>query len=51
MIMETEIWPNLYAACAKRGIPLLLVSARMSARALQRYSVEIASLTRGALPR
>ena len=38
VIMETEIWPNLYAACAKRGVPLLLVSARMSARAFERYS-------------
>ena len=48
IIMETEIWPNLYAACAKRRIPLLLVSARMSDRAFQRYG-RYASLTRGAL--
>jgi 3-deoxy-D-manno-octulosonic-acid transferase len=50
VIMETEIWPNLYAACAKRDIPLLLVSARMSARAYERY-FRYASLTRGALQR
>ncbi len=50
IIMETEIWPNLYAACAKRGIPLLLVSARMSARAFERYSRwSFRSITRGAL--
>ena len=48
IIMETEIWPNLYAACAKRRIPVLLVSARMSARAFQRYR-RYASLTSAAL--
>ena len=50
VVMETEIWPNLYAACEKRGIPLLLVSARMSERAFARYQ-RYASLTRGALRR
>ena len=50
VIMETEIWPNLYAACEKRGIPMLLVSARMSARSFETYS-KYASLTRGALQR
>jgi len=52
VIMETEIWPNLYAACAKRGVPLLLVSARMSARAYGRYSNwKYRGLARGALRR
>ena len=37
MIMETEIWPNLYHACGERGIPLVLVSARISPRSVQRY--------------
>jgi 3-deoxy-D-manno-octulosonic-acid transferase len=50
VIMETEIWPNLYAACDKRKIPMLLVSARMSARSFETYS-KYASLTRGALQR
>jgi 3-deoxy-D-manno-octulosonic-acid transferase len=50
VIMETEIWPNLYAACDKRKIPMLLVSARMSARSYETYS-KYASLTRGALKR
>ena len=50
LIMETEIWPNLYAACDKRKIPMLLVSARMSARSFETYS-KYASLTRGALRR
>lgn len=37
LVMETEIWPNLYAACHKRGIPLLLLNARLSERSFQRY--------------
>ena len=35
LIMETELWPNLYAACTDRGIPLLIVNGRLSARTLQ----------------
>jgi 3-deoxy-D-manno-octulosonic-acid transferase len=50
VILETEIWPNLYAASGKRGIPILLLSARMSERAFARYS-RYASLVRGALAR
>ena len=37
IVMETEVWPNLFAACTRCGIPLLMVSARLSARALARY--------------
>ena len=48
VIMETEIWPNLFAACAKRRIPLLMVSARVSERAFERYQ-RYASLVRQAL--
>jgi 3-deoxy-D-manno-octulosonic-acid transferase len=52
VILETEIWPNLYAACAKRGVPLLLLSARMSERAFKRYSkFTFRSLAHGALAR
>ncbi len=32
LILETELWPNLYAACARSGIPLLLLNARLSAK-------------------
>jgi 3-deoxy-D-manno-octulosonic-acid transferase len=48
IIMETEVWPNLFAACTRRGIPLLMVSARLSARALSRYR-RIRTLMRRAL--
>jgi len=37
LIMETEIWPNLYHACGKRRIPLILVSARISPRSVGKY--------------
>jgi 3-deoxy-D-manno-octulosonic-acid transferase len=35
--METEVWPNLYGACAARKIPIVLVSARLSERSVPRY--------------
>ena len=38
LIMETELWPNLVAACERRGVPLLLVNARMSEKSAQRYA-------------
>ncbi len=38
IVMETELWPNLYRACAERGLPVLLASARMSARSARRYA-------------
>ena len=37
IIMETELWPNLFNACRKRGIPLLLVNGRLSARSTVGY--------------
>jgi 3-deoxy-D-manno-octulosonic-acid transferase len=37
LIMETEIWPNLYRNCGVRSIPLILVSARISPRSVDSY--------------
>ncbi|WP_049623088.1 lipid IV(A) 3-deoxy-D-manno-octulosonic acid transferase [Frateuria defendens] len=37
MMVETEIWPNLYFACYRRGIPLMIVNARLSERSLRGY--------------
>ncbi len=37
LILETEIWPNLYHACGKRDVPLVLVSARISPKSVRRY--------------
>ncbi len=37
LIMETEIWPNLYRGCGIREIPLILVSARISPKSVPGY--------------
>jgi 3-deoxy-D-manno-octulosonic-acid transferase len=37
IIMETELWPNLFHECARRGVPVFLVSARLSAKSASRY--------------
>jgi 3-deoxy-D-manno-octulosonic-acid transferase len=37
LVMETEIWPNLFAEVARRRIPLLIVNARLSERSLRGY--------------
>ncbi len=37
LVMETEIWPNLYDALGKREIPLIMVSARISPQSVNRY--------------
>ncbi|CAH0255474.1 3-deoxy-D-manno-octulosonic acid transferase [Roseomonas sp. CECT 9278] len=38
VFVESELWPNLVAATASRGIPMALVNARMSARAARRWA-------------
>ncbi|HZV53379.1 MAG TPA: lipid IV(A) 3-deoxy-D-manno-octulosonic acid transferase [Rhodocyclaceae bacterium] len=50
LIMETELWPNLIAACHERKLPLLLVNARLSERSARRYAT-FPSLARQALQR
>src|SRR5690606_28686103 len=37
VIAETEFWPNIFAACKRRGIPLLLVNGRVSQASLRGY--------------
>jgi 3-deoxy-D-manno-octulosonic-acid transferase len=37
IVMETELWPNLFHACSDAGIPLLLVNARLSDRSMPGY--------------
>jgi 3-deoxy-D-manno-octulosonic-acid transferase len=48
IILETEIWPTLYAELGRRGIPLVLGSARLSVRSVDRYR-RMASLFRDTL--
>ena len=35
LIMETELWPNLYAACERQAVPVLIVNGRLSQRTLR----------------
>ena len=35
IVMEREIWPNLFCECASRGIPVLLASARLTERSMR----------------
>ncbi|MDH3972597.1 MAG: lipid IV(A) 3-deoxy-D-manno-octulosonic acid transferase [Gammaproteobacteria bacterium] len=37
IVMETELWPNLFHACQQRAIPLLLINARLSERSEAGY--------------
>lgn len=37
IIMETELWPNLFRQCGERRVPLILASARLSPRSINRY--------------
>lgn len=48
LLMETELWFNLIAGCRARGIPLLLVNARLSERSARGYG-KVPNLTRQGL--
>jgi 3-deoxy-D-manno-octulosonic-acid transferase len=37
VIMETEIWPNLFMTCAERGIAIVIANARLSQKSLRGY--------------
>jgi 3-deoxy-D-manno-octulosonic-acid transferase len=37
LIVETEIWPNLSHACHRRGVPMMIVNARLSDRSMRGY--------------
>jgi 3-deoxy-D-manno-octulosonic-acid transferase len=37
IILETELWPNLYHECGAREVPLVLASARVSEKSVGRY--------------
>jgi 3-deoxy-D-manno-octulosonic-acid transferase len=50
VIFETELWPNLYHECARRRVPLVIASARISGRSLGRYQ-RLGGLFSGTLAR
>lgn len=37
VFLETEIWPNLYVQCQRRGIPLAIVNGRLSEKSARGY--------------
>ncbi len=45
IFMETELWPNLYRECGRRGVPIIIASARLSPRSWPRYR-RLRALTR-----
>ncbi|OWW18863.1 lipid IV(A) 3-deoxy-D-manno-octulosonic acid transferase [Noviherbaspirillum denitrificans] len=50
ILMETEVWPNLIAQCAKHRVPVALVNARLSERSLakaERLSALMSDAARG----
>jgi 3-deoxy-D-manno-octulosonic-acid transferase len=50
VIMETEIWPNLFYEAQTRGMPILIANARISPRSFQSYR-RFRGLTAAALAR
>lgn len=38
LLMETELWFNLIAACDRRAIPMMLLNARLSAKSAKGYA-------------
>ena len=41
VIMETEIWPNLYHECGRRRIPLVMANARVSKKSVKKYKLMV----------
>lgn len=48
ILIETELWPNLLAACSAAAMPVALVNGRLSERSARGYG-RIGALTRGML--
>ncbi len=37
IVVETEIWPNLFSSCHRKNIPIVLINARLSERSTNAY--------------
>lgn len=48
IVMETELWPNIFHQCRARGIPVFVTNVRMSESSMRKYQ-RFASLTRTTL--
>jgi len=49
VILEREIWPNLFHQCGRQQIPLLLANVRLSQRSFEGYRRWVSPLVKGAL--
>jgi len=50
IVIETEVWPNLLRECARGGVPVYLVNARLSPRSAAGYA-RLGTLAREAFAR
>lgn len=48
IVMETELWPNLFHECSARNIPILVSNVRMSESSMKGY-LRIPNITRSTL--
>jgi 3-deoxy-D-manno-octulosonic-acid transferase len=48
IIMETELWPNLFHGCRARGVPVVVANARLSEKSMAGYR-RVARLARETL--
>ena len=48
IVMETELWPNLFHYCQENNVPVVVVNARMSEKSAKGYR-RLSSLTRSTL--
>ncbi len=48
VIVETEIWPNLFHACARHCVPLYIINARLSEKSARGYQ-KLSALIKPAL--
>jgi 3-deoxy-D-manno-octulosonic-acid transferase len=39
VLMETELWPNMLAACREFGVPVVLANARLSEKSARGYAI------------
>ncbi|KAF0243881.1 MAG: 3-deoxy-D-manno-octulosonic-acid [Planctomycetota bacterium] len=37
-LVELEVWPNFVRACRRRGVPVVVINGRISARSARRYA-------------
>ena len=49
VVMETEIWPNLFQRCGRENISLILANVRLSQRSLEGYQRWIPKLAKSTL--